>query len=95
MTTKLKIFTFRGKEEPYDYEWINEHCFTFNFGYRDFKDENGNKFFMLCQYEDDTDSKFFFEKWYEYDLEEADYITVTEEEREYIKQFMIELIESL
>jgi hypothetical protein len=87
-------FFFRGKETSYDYEWTNDHCFTFSFGDGDnnFIDDEGDCYFIHCQYEDDTGSKFFFEIWWEYDLTEADYETVTEEEREYIKNFMKELI---
>lgn len=90
----MNTFLFRGKETSYDYEWTNEHCFTFNFGDGDnwFFDENGDKYFIHCQYEDDTDTKFFFELWWKDDLTEADYETVTKEEREYIKLFMENLI---
>jgi hypothetical protein len=93
----MKPFFFRGKETTYDYEWTNEHCFTFNFGdgadY--FFNEDRDKYLIHCQYEDDTDSKFFFELWWKDDLTEAGYQIITENEREYIKQFMIELIESI
>lgn len=92
----MDTFVFRGKEASYCYEWTNEHCFTFNFGDGEdwFTAEDGEHYFIHCQYDDDTDSKFFFEQWWKDDLTQADYIIVTEEEREYIKQFMNELIKN-
>ena len=89
----MKVFIFRGKEISYDYEWTHEHCFTFDFGDGEFVDDEGDSYFIHCQYEDDTDSEFFFELWYEDDLTEADIIT--DDEREYIKHFMIELMANI
>jgi hypothetical protein len=93
----MRTFVFRGKETPYDYEWTNEHCFTFNFGDGDnwFVSDDGEYYFIHCQYEDDTDTKFFFELWWKDDLTEANYNIVKEDEREYIKQFMLELLDNI
>lgn len=92
----MKPFVFRGKETSYDYAWNVDNSFVFDFGDgdKDFIDNEGDSYFIHCEYESDNpDTQFWFEQWWEDESTEADFEIVTEEEREYIKQFMMELME--
>lgn len=92
-----KTFIFKGKETSYDYAWFG-NTFSFNFGDgdKDFVDSDGDEYFIHCQYCAEPNcghvDPFCFGIWWEHDSTEAGYDELTEEEREYIKEFMFELM---
>lgn len=94
-----KPFIFRGKETSYDYEWNDDTTFTFDFGDgdEDFVDDDGDEYFIHCQYCADQNcdhcDPFYFGIWWEHDSTEADDFFITAEEKEEIKQFMISLMD--
>jgi hypothetical protein len=94
-----KMFIFRGKETSYDYGWTDDITFTFDFGDgdKDFVDDDGDEYFIHCQYCADPNcdhcDSFWFGIWWEHDSTEADEPYLTAEEKEEIKQFMISLMD--
>lgn len=95
-------FVFRGQECCYDYYWLDDtFYFCFNLlNDKDFVDEDGDEYFIRCQYckdneDNDLCSPWYFERWYEHDCVDAcDYFDdkLTEEEVESIKEFMLVLM---
>lgn len=86
-----KRFNFRNTECWLETRWI-EGIFHFNFAplENDFIDDNGDTFFIHCTYEPKEENKIWFSHWYEYDCTEA--FSLTENEREYIKEEIYKLI---
>jgi hypothetical protein len=96
-----KKFVFRGKEYHYEFAWVEQNeLFVFCFGYGELVDENGEEYFIRCQWraeneDDETLSPWYFDRWYEYDCVDATYYfndRLTEDECQYIISFVKQLM---
>lgn len=105
----MEKFIFRGEECHYAYEWVSAVEFHFDFSPTlgtEFIDENGDLYFIHCEYFEDgydedecTDAcvypTFTFVRWYAYDYVDACshfQDCLTNDECETIKQFMYMLM---
>ena len=102
----MEKFMFRGKEHYYSCEWVSETEFHFDFSptvNKEFVDEEGDTYFIHCEYFEDEDfdgnkdvcQPFAFERWYEFETVNAcSYFKdcLTDDECEHIKKFMYQLI---
>lgn len=87
-------FVFRGKKCLYGYRWVGDSEFWFDFGDGEFIDNEGDEYFVHCQYLEDANKKhatWRFERWYEDTVVDAcecfdDRLTINECEQ--IKVFM-------
>ena len=92
-------FVFRGKKCSYGYRWVSDNEFWFDFGDGEFVDNEGDGYFVHCEYLEDANKKrtvWSFERWYEGEVVDAceyfdDRLTI--EECEQIKAFMQTLME--
>ena len=88
-------FNFRGNEEYYYSHWKDNTLFTMDFGDGKFIDEDGDSYFIHCEYCKE-DNSFIFEVWFEYDTINIEDMVqtgadkyITAEEMKTIKNIMI------
>lgn len=85
----MNTYPFRGKQLSYDLHWLDDFTFIFDFGDGDLYDEDGDSYFIHCEYHTDDDT-FEFEIWYEcctIDFNPSNEF-LTLEEKEEIMKFM-------
>ena len=87
----MERFIFRRNQIEYACEWLDDVTFRFDFGDGRFVDDDGEPYFIHCEYHVDAD-KFIFEVWWEENYIEADSTFVNDDDKKYIEWFMKELM---
>lgn len=87
-----ETFNFRGQEISYQWNWLDDDTFVFQFGDGEFHDADGD-FFIHFEYHV-TDNEWIIEVWWEddnIDINELDKFDadefITEQEIEEVKKF--------
>lgn len=87
-------YFINGKEVSCCYVWRDDTTFCFDIGDRDFKDSNGDDYFIHVEYWTDKD-KFVFEIWWDngyLNINECKEQFISEQEKETIKEVMYNLM---
>lgn len=92
----LSKFDFRNKQVSYDYRWLDDDTFIFEFGDGEFVDSEGYDYFIHFEYHV-SDDKWIIEVFWDSDSEivgfdgSDEYITgqEVEEVKKFVKQFII------
>ena len=87
----MEKFIFKSKETSYSWNWLDKNTFVFDFGDEEFIDAEGDNFFFHCEYHCQI-QKFIFEIYWEDSMMEADKNYISDFDKEYVKQFMGQLM---